>query len=414
MANYNGTLAAVRTLGRAGIPVTTVDPSPLAVSAWSRYVTTRLRAPSVRATDRFATWLTNFGRTHEQHVLLPTSDDTAWLYSRHHQELSRYFYLLSPPLEVTYRLLNKALLHDEATAAGLAVPRTWFPDTPADLDRCRREARFPVLVKPRTQVLFRTHSKGAYVEAPPDLAWHYNVIANQPYENSLLEYDTLAGRPMVQEFHREAASGIYNISAYVHAGRICGARAANKVLQLPRRLGIGVCFEDAPIVPHLLAGLERLVARLGFTGVFEAEFIRTGDTSLLIDFNPRFYNQMAFDIARGLPMPLLAYYDAVGDRNAFDALCASANSDHNHAAGSAFSDRLGLRIMLSAQRLARVLSRAEHDQWRRWLHEHRDNCVDALIDPQDPLPLWAGIAQTMGRYARHPRHFIRSIVLNKY
>ena len=37
-ANYNGTLAAVRSLGRAGIRVTTADPARFAVSAWSRYV----------------------------------------------------------------------------------------------------------------------------------------------------------------------------------------------------------------------------------------------------------------------------------------------------------------------------------------------------------------------------------------
>ena len=43
MANYTGTLAAVRALGRAGIPVTTADPSRLAVSAWSKYATVRVR-----------------------------------------------------------------------------------------------------------------------------------------------------------------------------------------------------------------------------------------------------------------------------------------------------------------------------------------------------------------------------------
>ena len=65
-------------------------------------------------------------------------------------------------------------------------------------------------------------------------------------------------------------------------------------------------------MPELAAGLERLVARVGFSGVFEAEFIDPQGQAVLIDFNPRFYNQMGFDIARGLPLPLLAYYDALG------------------------------------------------------------------------------------------------------
>jgi hypothetical protein len=31
--------------------------------------------------------------------------------------------------------------------------------------------------------------------------------------------------------------------------------------------------------------------------------LRAGDGHLLIDFNPRFDNQLAFDVARGLPLP---------------------------------------------------------------------------------------------------------------
>jgi hypothetical protein len=42
------------------------------------------------------------------------------------------------------------------------------------------------------------------------------------------------------------------------------------------------------------------------------EFIRAGGKQLLIDFNPRFYSQMGFDIARGSPLPLLVYEAACG------------------------------------------------------------------------------------------------------
>ena len=52
--------------------------------------------------------------------------------------------------------------------------------------------------------------------------------------------------------------------------------------------------------------------RIGYFGVFEAEFIRLGDERLLIDFNPRFFGQMGFDVARGLPIVGLAYEAALG------------------------------------------------------------------------------------------------------
>lgn len=412
VASYNGTLAAVRALGKAGIQVATADQSTFAIGGWSRYASTRLNSPDVRDSARFVKWLIEFGKSHDKHVLLPTSDDTAWLFSLHRDELARYFHLSSPPFTVVYRLLNKAALYAEAAAAGLNVPRTWFPGGSDDLDRCRAEARFPVVIKPRTQVLFRTQSKGVYVDRPEQLASRYSAFCGQPHEDGLLKVDPSAAQPMVQEFHREAAIGIYSISAYVRDGHLCGLRGARKLLQQPRRLGIGVCFEEAPVAPQLAAGLARLVARVGFSGVFEAEFIETDEGPLLIDFNPRFYNQMAFDIARGVPLPLLAYFHALGDHERVDDL-ARAMAFSSPADGRVFVDLISLRLLLSAQRLSGVLSREEKKKWTDWYETNRNRCTHAVRDSDDWLPAWLARVHLAIRCARHPRSFLRSIVFNR-
>jgi predicted ATP-grasp superfamily ATP-dependent carboligase len=412
-ANYNGTVAAVRSLGQAGIRVTTADPSRFAVGAWSKYTASRVVCPSVRDTQTFVDWLVAFGRAHGKHVLLPTSDDTAWVYSLHRDELSQYFHLSSPPVDVMYRLLNKKDLYHEAVHAGLHVPRTWFPETVNDLGDCVREARFPVVVKPRTQVMFRTQSKGAYVQTANELSTFYNVMSRQPYEANLLALDPSASRPMVQEFYAEAATGIYNISAYIRDGVLCGVRASRKLLQQPRRLGTGVCFEAVAVTPALAAGLERLAQRIGFSGVFEAEFIQHGDHAVLIDFNPRFYSQMAFDIARGLQLPLLAYFDALGSVSAFNELC-EMQAFPAQVNGQVYVDLISLRILLGAQRLSGALSPADVKKWNDWYRSHRDQCTYAVRDDSDKLPFWLAAAQLLLRYGRHPRNFLRSIVLNRY
>ena len=72
------------------------------------------------------------------------------------------------------------------------------------------------------------------------------------------------------------------------------------------------------------AGLVRLFRAVGFHGVFDAEFIEDGGRHLLIDVNPRFYNHMAFEVDRGLPLPWLAYLGAVGDGEGLRAAVASA------------------------------------------------------------------------------------------
>jgi len=412
MGNYNGTLAAVRSLGRAGIAVTTADPNRFAVSSWSKYTRTRERSPSMRNTAAFLDWLREFGRTRPKHVLLPTNDDSAWLYALHRDELSQVFYLASPPVDVIYNILNKRRLYEEAAAAGLQVPRTWFPANPDDIAQCCREARFPVIIKPQTQVMFKTQSKGAYIESPAALLPRYLEFSQQTYSDALLSIDPNAGHPMVQEFLADAASGIYNISAYVRNGALCGVRASRKLLQQPRRLGIGVLFEEAPIIPELAAGLERLAARVGFSGVFEAEFIQTGDTSLLIDFNPRFYNQMAFDIARGLPLPLLSYLDALGDQERFATLCESVSHDETPG-NRVFVDLFAFRMLMFVQRLSGVLTVDEREQWRQWYLAHRDHCTYAVIDRTDAVPAGLAMMHHLVRYGRHPRNFLRTMVFNR-
>lgn len=413
MANYYGTLAAVRALGRAGIPVTTADPSRFATSAWSKFATDHVRCPSVREPERFVEWLVHFGRTSEKRVLLATSDDTAWLYSLHRDQLSPYFHLASPPVDVVYRLLNKQTLYQEAARAGLLVPRTWFPESAADLDEIGRHARFPVMVKPRTQVLFKTQSKGAYVETREQLPLYYDVMSSQPYHPALLERDPFASRPMIQEFYPQAATGIYNISGFVHRNRLRAVRAARKLLQQPRRLGTGVIFEEAPVIPELAIGLDRLVARVGYSGVFEAEFIETENGAVLIDFNPRFYNQMQFDIDRGLALPQLAYYHALGEDGLLDAMCDSMSVEPP-ANGAVFVDVLSLKVLLAAQRISGALSRDDRKKWTDWYAEHRDRCTHGVLDSTDRRPFLLAAAQLLARYARHPRNFVRSIALNRY
>jgi predicted ATP-grasp superfamily ATP-dependent carboligase len=411
MPNYHGTLAAVRNLGRQGIPVTTGDPSRFVVSAWSKYTTKSVLCPPVREADRFIEWLIAFGKTHETHVLLPTCDDTAWLYSRYRDELSKLFHLASPPISVVHGLLNKRLLHEHAAQAGIVAPRTWFPRALDDLSSIADEVRFPVVVKPITQVLFETRSKGVRVDTPDKLDRSYRRFAEQVHGGGLLEYDASVALPMVQEYYPQASTGIYNVSSYARAGKLLGARAARKILQRPRRLGVGVCFEEAPLSQKLLAGLERMVANVGYNGVFEAEFIDADGEMVLIDFNPRFYNQMAFDIARGLPLPLFAYYDAVGNERAI----AEASSAAQHVNGDVrvFANRRTLNLLLTAQRISGVLTEEEARTWVEWYAENQAHCIDPVVDEDDSWPGRLDLAQMVRHSLRHPRTFLRTVVLNR-
>ncbi|MCP3097519.1 carbamoyl-phosphate synthase [Myxococcus sp. K15C18031901] len=412
-ASFYGTLAAARCFGRNGIAVTVADPGRLGPASWSRFVGRRVQCPPESQPEAFMDWLLDFGRQEPfQHVLYPTSDELAWLVSVHAAELKRYFHLYDPGVAAVYGLLNKRKLFEAGQEVGLKLPRTWFPESEEDLEAISREARFPVLIKPTTQILYSTHRKGLPVAEPSQLVEEYRAFARDGYAPMLVKFDPAVARPMVQEFHPEAAQGIYSLSGFVdETGELFEVRGAMKVLQRPRRLGVGVCFESAPVRDDLAEGLQRLCKRLGYHGVFEVEFIQTKDDFLLIDFNPRYYGQMGFDIARGLPLPLLAYHAAVGDQ-----LSLQREVEHARAwkgRGEVFCNRIALEMLLNLQRLSGALPVEEARQWRRWLGQNREVAVDPLIDADDLMPTAVELAQILYGSARHPRAFVRMMVLNR-
>jgi predicted ATP-grasp superfamily ATP-dependent carboligase len=413
MADYYGTLAAVRCLGRRQVPVTMAEWRWLAPARWSRFVTRSVRCPDLAQTDQFLEWLVDFGERHPGHVLYPTSDDLCWLFAANHRVLEKRFRLYQPGLEPTYTLLNKRKLHQACAAVGLSVPRTWLPTSEAEVERVAAEAEFPVLVKPQTQILFPSHTKGMVVKQRGQLVERYLAFAQRHrHGEALAAQDPAVRWPMVQAFHPEARRSIYSLGGLIDTtGELFAALASRKVLQRPRRLGIGLCFEAAAVEPELAKRLAALCTHLGYHGVFEVELIETDQGPLLIDFNPRFYSQMAVDIDRGLALPWLVYQAACGQTDELRQWVARA-AEGPADAQRVYTHRHLLALMLSVQRLAGRLTVGEAQSLRQRFLEPGSSTTDAVADRDDRLPELIDIALHLTHYSRHPRAFVRSMVLD--
>jgi predicted ATP-grasp superfamily ATP-dependent carboligase len=414
VADYYGTLAAVRSLGRAGVPVTLAESRLLPPARWSRYVTRRVDCPPAEQVEAFLAWLLEFGERNPGHVLYATTDDLAWLFARHADALGRVFRMVQPPLTTLYTLLNKKLLGAACREAGLDTPDTWYPTSDADVERLAREARFPLLIKPQTQILFGVHSKGARAERPEELVPAYQAfMAENAYLPQLLAFDPAAAHPMLQAYYPEAAESIYSLSGFVDGGgELVAVRGAVKVLQRPRRLGVGMCFEDAPVDAALAERLLALCRKVGYHGVFEAEFIRTGGRSLLIDFNPRYYGQMGFDVARGVDLPCMVHAAATGDAAWLAGLVEQAQATGGQGRG-VYHHRFMLELVLTLQGMSGALSRSEVERWRGWLQTHAPHATDAVADRQDWKPWAVEVGRLLFLYARHPRSTLRSLVFDR-
>jgi len=413
MPTYGGTLAAVRALGGRGVQVTVAGSEILAPARWSRSAHRFERAPSPREPERFLGWLLEFGRRAPGHFLYPTSDDLAWFLARHAPALRRDFLLFQPPVQTVVRLLDKKRLHAACGEVGLRTLPTWFPETTDEVARLAPSLPRPLLIKPRTQVFLRTENHGQLVEAGDDLpALHHRWLQRDRYLPGVEEDFGPLRSPMLQEFRTTEEGGVYSVSGFIDRdGTLLGARASRKVLQRPLRVGIGLCFEDAPPKPALLHGLVSLCRRVGYFGVFEAEFIRSGGEHHLIDFNPRFYGQMHFECARGLPLPVFAYLAAQGDHAGLRAL--SEEAARFDARGYRYAFRFGHRLLFALRRLAGTASAEESARWSRWLSEDPERLVDASADPTDRAPGRVHALAELWAATRHVRGYLRGSVLDR-
>jgi predicted ATP-grasp superfamily ATP-dependent carboligase len=185
-----------------------------------------------------------------------------------------------------------------------------------------------------------------------------------------------------------------------------------KVLQRPRKVGIGLCFEARPLDDALLGKLAALCKEVGYHGAFEVELIADGDRRLLIDFNPRFFSQMAFDIARGVPIPLFAYMAARGDEAELERKLEAARAwspKDEHV----YVHRTILGLVLLLQRASGQMSKDDVERWRGWLREHHGLVTDAVRQSGDPMPAVVDTATWAKHFAKHPRSFVRNFILNR-
>jgi D-aspartate ligase len=407
-ATWCGTLAASRSLCANDVPVTLACDSMMAPARWSRCVAQVQSCPPTKDANRFLEWLLQFGARNPGHVLYPTSDETAWLLSAKSEALSRFYRLYSPPIRALARILDKAALSEEARTAGLEVPECRFPQSEAELAGHADEIGFPIYVKPRAQVFGTGLGKGARAANIDELRSSW--LAQR--DRSSYAPDVAHAMPGVQlPMLQRAASGserIYTVDGFIDAtGELYVTLACVKLLQRPRGSGPGIIFEHAECIPEIDAGLKRLFLNTGFYGVFDAEFLEHDGRLVLVDINPRYYNHMAFEIERGLPLPWLAYLAAIGDWEALRREIGQAK--HNLSKRGHYVHRLPTALLLAAQRFTGAMPSVDQARWRGCLKDRDASITEPVRSSRDPVPALAEVALEAVAFARHPRAYLRGL-----
>ena len=174
-ASAGGTIAAVRNLGACGVDVRVLNSRTFSAASWSRYTSKAYPIAREKSADRFLSRLLEIGAAEPGQLLLPTSDQTAWLYSTKAETLQKYFRIYQPSADVMLRILDKKLLAEAAASVGLSVLDAWYPQTVEEVQALAPTLPYPVLIKPRTQVDRRGNDKGEVAKSSDETDRTFSV-----------------------------------------------------------------------------------------------------------------------------------------------------------------------------------------------------------------------------------------------
>ena len=385
-AGSGGTIAAVRELGIKRHSVAVLASRALSASSWSKFAARSHLAPHENKSQLFLERLLAIGASNPGQILLPTSDETAWLYTVHADELKNSFRLYQPSIETIRRILDKTLLAESSLKVGISVVPSWSPSGVNDVVELAATLPYPMLIKARTHVHRMRNDKGVVVYSASELIDQYQKAIDResfrPADSPLIATPVF---PLLQQFVGVGHEGVISVTGFIDpSAELFVTRCSTKIFQRLGPVGVGVCFESLPPMPCLSESVRRLCIELGYFGIFEAEFIRFNNDWALIDFNPRLFSQIAMDVRRGMPLPLLACLGASGQTS--ELRDAVTHAQQTEDLPAVFCDSFTMRAILLAKTLSFRSSPAERTHWRNWKRKHAAHMVDFAFDWRDPMP----------------------------
>lgn len=289
---YSMGLAAVRSLGRGGVPVTVCSSKLNAMSFSSKYCRKHFTYPHPDIDpDGFIQALKKKAESGDYAMVMPGGPDVLEVLSERRGEIEEYAKVAMPSKKVMRVANNKALNNQAAEKAGVPTPKTFYGLTHENKDEIIERIPTPYVIKPYVGA----GSKGlTYVDKPGDLEEAYEKVVGKH------------GPCIIQEKIRGQRYSFSCLSNFKgQPRRIC----LYKTLRMHPLSGgpnSAVITEDNPdIIDHGL----KMVRAIKWGGVASLQFLVDEEDGKpkLIDFNSRFFGSMQAPISAGVDYPLQFY-----------------------------------------------------------------------------------------------------------
>jgi predicted ATP-grasp superfamily ATP-dependent carboligase len=286
---FHASLAFVRALRAAGYQTSLAVAPRGTYASRSRSVAAVVRVPHAEDTPvTFVEAIARAGAALEIDAVLPGTEASLIALSRSRESLP--FAVGAPPRETVDLATNKGRVLELAAKAGLDTLPS-IAATPSELATRAEEIAYPAILKPLRTRLEVGDSRLAYYKA--------RRVATPAELRAALD-----GLPEAEWVTQPYLAG--ELSAV--AGVAWQGRLVCSVHQVARRIwppdvGYSSYAETVEIDRELESNITRLLAEIGWSGIFQAQFLRGADRRFLIDFNPRVYGSLALAVRAGANLP---------------------------------------------------------------------------------------------------------------
>jgi predicted ATP-grasp superfamily ATP-dependent carboligase len=365
-------LGLVRSLGRRGIPVWTLEPDGERLASLSRYTRRSFRWPHGDDAEQL-NYLYSLSARHELAgwALFPTNDETTALFARHHAELSKHFRLTVPPWDILAQAYDKRLTSQLAAEIGIDVPATFSARDRDEL--LAREVQYPIILKPafKREVNRFTRDKAWRVDDRATLAARYDEA------RELVGADVV----MIQELIPGGGETQFSFAALCVDGRTIASVTARRTRQYPVEFGQSSSFVETVDHPVVEEAATRLLAAMRYTGLAEVEFKldRRDGRYKLLEVNPRVWTWHALCGAAGVDFPYLLWRSVHGE---------PVSNVHG---------RSGVRWVRLSTDLAAALGEFRRGRLsiRQYASSFKRPMLFSTFAPDDPIPGLLGIPLTV-------------------
>ena len=235
-------LTFLQSLGSRGVPIHVYGPGRFPPGRLSPHCVRAQRCPDPVRFDDFQAWLRERLRRGEIARVAPTSDLMAYHCAALRDEFPPEVRDTVPGLAEIEDILIKSRFNARCESLGIPVPRTWYPESPAEAAALAPELPYPVMIKPRSHLGVGMDYRGEVVHDAAAFLAAFGPRPATPGQEPLLRRYPGLRWPMVQEFPPGAPEVHSLCGMRDHRAGIVAEAAVCKTDLWPPEVGIGTRF----------------------------------------------------------------------------------------------------------------------------------------------------------------------------